>query len=142
MDKSFTCKIADFGVSRNMSHKSDKSNLGMPDMMNHDLSFDIGTPLYTAPEIISNQEYNEKVDVYSLGIIYIELLCSFRTQHERLNHLMQIKNTGVLPLWFKEKNLCEFILINRMLKTDPQERYSVKDVLDSASYGKLKHLFM
>eukprot|EP00163_Fabomonas_tropica_P000253 TRINITY_DN1015_c0_g1_i1.p1 TRINITY_DN1015_c0_g1~~TRINITY_DN1015_c0_g1_i1.p1 ORF type:complete len:114 (-),score=16.49 TRINITY_DN1015_c0_g1_i1:135-476(-) len=36
---------------------------------------EIGTPQWTAPEILRNNHYSEKVDVYSFGIILWELVC-------------------------------------------------------------------
>ena len=35
----------------------------------------LGTPLYMSPELIRRQQYNEKVDVWSLGVIVYQLLC-------------------------------------------------------------------
>jgi len=32
-----------------------------------------GTPLYLSPELIENRPYNEKTDLWSLGIILYEL---------------------------------------------------------------------
>lgn len=34
----------------------------------------LGSPLYMAPEILMNNFYNNKVDVWSLGIIFYEML--------------------------------------------------------------------
>ena len=34
----------------------------------------VGTPFYMAPEMLNRQKYNEKVDVWSLGIITYQLL--------------------------------------------------------------------
>ena len=34
-----------------------------------------GTPLYIAPEIINNQAYTDKVDIWSFGIIIYEFFC-------------------------------------------------------------------
>jgi serine/threonine protein kinase len=33
-----------------------------------------GTPCWTAPEVLRGQEYNEKADIYSFGIILWELI--------------------------------------------------------------------
>eukprot|EP00011_Vannellida_sp_DIVA3-517-6-12_P002619 CAMPEP_0114615550 /NCGR_PEP_ID=MMETSP0168-20121206/6222_1 /TAXON_ID=95228 ORGANISM="Vannella sp., Strain DIVA3 517/6/12" /NCGR_SAMPLE_ID=MMETSP0168 /ASSEMBLY_ACC=CAM_ASM_000044 /LENGTH=113 /DNA_ID=CAMNT_0001826623 /DNA_START=9 /DNA_END=350 /DNA_ORIENTATION=- len=33
----------------------------------------IGTPLYMAPEVLQNSPYSEKADVYSFGIVLVEL---------------------------------------------------------------------
>jgi serine/threonine protein kinase len=35
-----------------------------------------GTPLYLAPELINEDNYNESVDVWALGILTYELLTS------------------------------------------------------------------
>lgn len=34
----------------------------------------VGSPLYMAPEIIQGQSYGEKADVWSLGILFYEIL--------------------------------------------------------------------
>lgn len=141
MDKTFTIKIADFGVSRTMANNLERSILQCSDLNNHDLSFDIGTPLYAAPEILKGEEYGEKVDVYSLGIIYVELLCSFKTQHERQFVLTLIKNTGELPDWFQEKHELEHPVIKNMLERDPSKRYSITDLLRDTDYKKLRYCF-
>lgn len=61
------CKIIDFGLSANLLDKSDEALI-------HDKS---GTVGYLAPEIITKEGkttfYNEKVDVFSAGIIFYEM---------------------------------------------------------------------
>jgi hypothetical protein len=59
--KSFI-KIADFGLL--VLHKfSEQSH-----------TIDKGTPKYMAPEVISNKKYDFKADIYSLGIIFEQLI--------------------------------------------------------------------
>ena len=57
----FEVKIADLGVSRQLSEDT---------MM---LQTFYGTPLYLSPELIENKAYNEKTDIWSIGIILYEL---------------------------------------------------------------------
>jgi translation initiation factor 2-alpha kinase 4 len=38
------------------------------------ITLDIGTPVYTAPEITAGKAYNSKVDMYSLGICFFEVI--------------------------------------------------------------------
>jgi len=33
-----------------------------------------GTPLYMSPEVLENQEYDSKIDIWSAGIIFYEML--------------------------------------------------------------------
>ena len=54
--ENFDIKIADLGFAQ----KFDK---------NAGLELVLGTPLYMAPELVKHQKYDEKVDVWSLGII-------------------------------------------------------------------------
>jgi len=43
----------------------------------------LGTPLYCAPEQLSLSHYDNKVDIYSLGIILFELYSIMETSHEK-----------------------------------------------------------
>jgi len=58
-------KIADFGFAQQQTDQS-KS-----------LSTRIGTPLYMAPEILTNSHYDAKVDLWSLGIIFYGIIFLF-----------------------------------------------------------------
>lgn len=58
----FDIKIADLGFATKMDPKTG-------------LELVLGTPLYMAPELIKHIKYNEKVDVWSMGVIVFQLLC-------------------------------------------------------------------
>jgi serine/threonine protein kinase len=48
-----------------------------------DLTGNVGTTIYIAPEVLSSH-YDEKCDLYSLGIVLFEMTHSFTTGMERL----------------------------------------------------------
>jgi calcium-dependent protein kinase len=52
----FDIKIADLGFAQQFDRE-------------RGLNLVLGTPLYMAPELIKHENYSEKVDVWSLGII-------------------------------------------------------------------------
>lgn len=54
----------------------------------------VGTSLYMSPEQAKGQTYNYKVDIYSLGLIFFELLNYFHTETERYKVLQAIKNNS------------------------------------------------
>ena len=55
----FICKVGDFGLSRVQDSTQTMTICG--------------SPLWTAPEMLMSKRYDEKVDVYSLGVILWEL---------------------------------------------------------------------
>jgi serine/threonine protein kinase len=70
-------KIGDFGLTVSNgtdigAEYSGESTEGMH-------KSNVGTPLYMAPEVSSNEGYGFAIDVYAIGIIYFELLRPFRT---------------------------------------------------------------
>lgn len=61
LDKSYTAKVCDFGLSRLKAQE-------------RSMTGNCGTVQWMAPEVLANMRYNEKADVYSYGIILWELL--------------------------------------------------------------------
>ncbi|CAB9518917.1 Ephrin type-B receptor 3 (Fragment) [Seminavis robusta] len=61
LNESYTAKVCDFGLSRLKAQE-------------RSMTGNCGTVQWMAPEVLANQRYNEKADVYSYGIICTELL--------------------------------------------------------------------
>lgn len=105
-----TIKISDFGFAKSF----EKNEL---------ITTFCGSPLYMAPEIVKNKEYNSKSDIWSLGVIIYEL---FTKKHPYYTDTKQL-------LWEKIKNgldidytIIDYQEINEilgmMLIEDPEER--------------------
>ena len=56
-----TCKLIDFGTGRKFTAGKKLKQV-------------IGTPFYMAPEIFTARKYDEKVDMWSIGIVFFILL--------------------------------------------------------------------
>eukprot|EP01113_Clastostelium_recurvatum_P032515 TRINITY_DN4190_c0_g1_i8.p1 TRINITY_DN4190_c0_g1~~TRINITY_DN4190_c0_g1_i8.p1 ORF type:complete len:587 (-),score=130.72 TRINITY_DN4190_c0_g1_i8:28-1788(-) len=72
-----TVKIADFGVSAQLAPRMDTLRATLSEA-GHDSHAPVtqgitGTPLWMAPEIIMEQDYDNKCDIWSLGITMIEM---------------------------------------------------------------------
>ena len=116
-------KLADFGLARYFENKSQNSD-GYDNM----IQTMCGSPIYMAPEIILNDLYNIKADLWSFGIIMYELLYGTNPY----NYPKSISNLGEL---MKSKKIsfpntltpiCINLLQN-LLKVDPVERLSWHD---------------
>jgi serine/threonine protein kinase len=64
-------------------------------------SANVGTPHYIAPEQ-TGTKYDNKVDIYPLGLILCELHQKFSTQHERGMAFNAVKHKRELPAGFVE----------------------------------------
>lgn len=63
-DDKFKVVIIDFGFACKISLDDSLS-----------LSERFGTPFYMSPELLSRKKYNSKSDIWSLGVMYYEMLC-------------------------------------------------------------------
>ncbi|KAL6839754.1 hypothetical protein ACP4OV_030442 [Aristida adscensionis] len=67
LDENFTAKISDFGLAKLLRTNETRTNTGIR-----------GTRGYVAPEWFKNMGITAKVDVYSFGVILLELICCRR----------------------------------------------------------------
>ncbi len=88
----FTVKIADFGTVTGIHGQGGNSGIDrqFAEDSNCIHTFDIGTESYKSPEQKSGREYNEKSDVYSLGLIFLELLYPFLSRFDINNQRFSI----------------------------------------------------
>ncbi|KYQ89723.1 SH2 domain-containing protein [Tieghemostelium lacteum] len=121
VDNNWVVKVADFGLSK---IKQGSSTSGQA-----------GSPLYMAPEMLLNQEYDEKADVFSFGILLWELL----TKQEPYNKLytsypalvegvVHKKNRPIIPDFWPTR-LKE--LLNRCWEHFPNKRPSFQNITET-----------
>ncbi len=75
--------------------------------------------------------YDQKVDLYSLGIIFFEMAYPFSTAMERAEVLTQLRNKLQFPAGFEETHAAEAELIRWLLQEDPSNRPTTMELLKS-----------
>lgn len=88
----------------------------------------IGTAMYRSPELEKGR-YDEKIDLYSLGIILFELWHPFGTGMERFVVLNDLRNRRRLPSVFRHSFPTQADLITRLTHTDSSLRPSAVELL-------------
>ena len=116
-DKSeFIVKLADFGFSRETFVDIYDSFCGTPDTM--------------APEIVNEEPYNYKVDLWSIGVIIYELY------YKKLPKLDD--NYNIISDLTKDKYLKDLIL--KLLKKNTEQRLTWKDYFNHPFFLDIKNI--
>ncbi len=114
----FIPKLSDFGFSK---------------VMEEDLtSTKLGTPVTMAPEVLNNEDYDSKADLWSLGVISYQLLFkrlpfSGRNEREILNAIMKSKGIEI-PKNYPYKISNDLVdLLNKMLEKNKFKRINYEE---------------
>ena len=118
-------KICDFGLSKILDN--DKQYMKTI----------CGTPLYMAPEIIIDKTYNNKIDLWSLGIVFFEIFFhkypySGHTHNELLTNI--VSSSVTIP-----KNNISFEIINlitSLINNKVEKRISWSDLFNGNYFEK------
>jgi len=84
-----------------------------------------GTRLYMSPEQLAGQNYDHKVDIFSLGLIFTEMMLPFSTEMERVITLKNVAKQR-LPLQLNKQHK-DFIASLTALKAS--DRPDCSDIL-------------
>ncbi|XP_050081134.1 eIF-2-alpha kinase GCN2 [Anopheles maculipalpis] len=144
LDSRDQVKIGDFGLAttsilalQNQAHQN-----GTPDATSSDIGYSltgkVGTALYVAPELTGNASrstYNQKVDLYSLGIILFEMSSPpLSTGMERVKTLMdlRLKDIRLPETLVSDTSYSRLVQVIRwLLNHDPQKRPTAEELLCS-----------
>lgn len=107
-------KITDFGLATKLYE------------VNNEI---VGSRMYIAPEVLKNGSYSLKSDLYSLGIIMLEIFIKFKTNMERVIIINEIKSGKI--------DVTNFINVNKVLcnliSNDYKNRYELEDIISILS---------
>lgn len=98
----------------------------------------MGTPLYQSPEQIECLNYNQKVDIYAMGLILYEMCSAFKTGMERRESIERLKNEHKINEYIKESFPLESNLILWMTNLKPIDRPNAQEIIDSSIFKKWK----
>lgn len=91
----------------------------------------VGTPMYLPPEILAGEPYSSKVDIYSLGLVMLELISGIGTDHERYQVFHRYKTEGRVEGEVQARYPEETALFRYICQSDQRTRPDIESVLGS-----------
>ena len=139
LDKNNNIKLGDFGLARVSKKINNELLINTNNKLNtiiHNgneiMTYNIGTKYYCSPEQAKQKAYNNKTDMFSLGIIIFEMFYEFDSLIERDKVLRKIKDKHCFPDKFIENNKHNVVdLVCKLTELNPRNRPSARDVLES-----------
>jgi len=116
--KSGLVKLGDFGIAKTFKNTMDKAKTM------------VGTPYYLSPEIIQGKLYDNKSDIWSLGVLLYEMM-TFKMPFEAntlpMLSMKIMRGNYTPPSSMYTKDLRE--IVSKCLMVEPSRRPSIREIL-------------
>ncbi|KFV61598.1 Eukaryotic translation initiation factor 2-alpha kinase 1 [Dryobates pubescens] len=99
----------------------------------------VGTCLYASPEQLQGSHYDFKSDMYSMGVILLELFQPFGTEMERTEVLTHLRN-GQIPHTFYKKWPVQAKYVKLLTSPSSTERPTAAQLRDSELFHTTEHV--
>ncbi|SDU13019.1 Serine/threonine protein kinase [Pseudomonas pohangensis] len=107
-----TAVLTDFGIAKDTQIDSELTHFGVA----------VGSPAYSSPEQTQCQRLDARSDIYSLGLILLEMLIGHNS-YRGSNYTQTVLNQVQMPVPVLPPRLAMFqSLLERMLTKDPAQR--------------------
>ena len=89
-----------------------------------------GTQIYHSPEMLLKKGYDTRVDIWAIGILIFELMVGRPPFKADAQHSMEDNIVNLRINWPNTMNLLAKNLITKILKKEPDQRPSLKEILE------------
>ncbi|XP_076154580.1 eukaryotic translation initiation factor 2-alpha kinase 1 isoform X1 [Alosa pseudoharengus] len=127
-------RIGDFGLACKDIILDDNETLPTTSCNGSTHTTGVGTFVYAAPEQLEGSHYDSKSDMYSIGVIAVELFQPFGTEMERAHKLGELRQ-GKIPETLSQKWPVLTKYIQLLTSQDPSKRPSATQLLESELFS-------
>ncbi|KAJ7984681.1 hypothetical protein DPEC_G00357270 [Dallia pectoralis] len=128
-------RIGDFGLACRDIIMDDEEKLTSTSMNNGSShTTGVGTFVYAAPEQLEGSNYDSRSDMYSIGVLALELFQPFGTEMERVRTLEELRE-GKVPCSFSQRWPVLAKYITLLTSRDPSLRPSATQMLKSELFS-------
>ncbi|KAF8060720.1 kinase-like domain-containing protein [Lyophyllum atratum] len=135
IDAKGDCKVGDFGLATSSLAAVDPSDVSPKAIPTEDMTLEVGTRLYIAPEVQSRKRgprNHNKADMYSLGIVFFEMNYTFSTGAERIAVIEDLRKPGIFfPNGWDPHRTRQREIITWLLQHQPSNRPTALELSQS-----------
>ncbi|GLB36853.1 putative anticodon binding domain of tRNAs [Lyophyllum shimeji] len=135
IDAKGDCKVGDFGLATSSLAAVDPSDVSPKAIPTEDMTLEVGTRLYIAPEVQSRKRgprNHNKADMYSLGIVFFEMNYTFSTGSERIAVIEDLRKPGIFfPPGWDPRRTRQREIITWLLQHRPDDRPTALELSQS-----------